>query len=551
MIKSQSIHFLPVRSVKNKRGSNMKSQGAGFANAKHRDVGSGILGGEMRTHEDPLWIRRERDLYLRLLELGQRSEIAPFLREALAIVVDMSAASCGYLELYDDVSVGPPRWSLAQGCSESEVHDIRELISRGIIAHALATGKTVHTACAMDDERFSEQSSVRNQNIKAVLCVAVGAPPVGVVYLQGRNDGRVFSDDARRIAELFARHVAPLASSLLARANHDLELDRTRAIRETLRADAMVGRSEAMAGLLHQAALAVPLHVNVLITGPTGSGKSMLARVIVESGARASKPFVELNCAALPEGLLESELSGTSPGARSTAAHDLQGKISAAQGGTLLLDEVSELSLPAQAKLLQLLQLHERRHAREGPSVRVIATTSTHLAERVAHKHFRGDLFHRLEVMPIEVPSLADRREDISPLAQHFCRQACERHHLSKLTLSPWAVRAAEVADWPGNVRQLSNVVERAVIRAAGEGTSIVTARHLSGQRHAPKDPDFESLHDATREFQRRYVHEVLEAEDWNVRKAARRLEIARSDLQALIALFGLRSPDEDGQRSA
>src|SRR6185503_5405365 len=195
-------------------------------------------------------------------------------------------------------------------------------------------------------------------------------------------------------------------------------------LRRTLKASAIIGKSRALAGVLTQAAAAAPLDVTVLLTGPSGTGKTQLARVIHESSPRARGPFVELNCAALPEALLESELFGVLPGAHSTATRKIAGKVAAAEGGTLFLDEIGELKPAAQAKLLKLLE--SREYYPLGAThpvcadVRVIAATNLDIKAAVQRKDFREDLFYRLQVLPIRLPSLAERREDVALLAEHF-----------------------------------------------------------------------------------------------------------------------------------
>src|SRR5438876_851423 len=335
-------------------------------------------------------IKRERDLYRRLLDLGRQDEPEPFLREALGLIVEVTGARQGYLELHDDDQPGTARWSLAHGFTAEQLAGVRAALSRGIIAEALASGKTIITPSALLDERFRERESVRIGHIEAVLCAPIGDdPPRGVLYLQNRAGHGFCSEDDRAHAETFARH-----------------------------------------------------------------------------------PSVTLNCATLPETLIESELFGALPGAHSTATRRIEGKVESAERGTLFLDEIGELSHAAQAKLLHLLQAKEYYPLGgtkpQRANVRVIAASNLDLQHAVAERRFREDLFYRLQVLPIRVPSLAERREDIPLLAAWFCTQACTRHGLPRLALSPNALRAAETAEWPGNVRQLENAVEAAVIRAAG-----------------------------------------------------------------------------------
>ena len=493
-------------------------------------------------------LQRERDLYLRLLSLGQQHELEPFLREALGLIVEVAQARQGYLELHDeDDGADAPKWWIAHGLSNEEIAGVRAAISRGIIAEALATGQTVVTPSALLDPRFSERDSVRLGKIEAVLCAPIGEdPPRGVLYLQAGSNAGLFSDEARACAETCARHLAPLADRLLVQQRRQTAVDPTRTLRETLRLDGVIGHSPGLAAVLRQVALVAPLDVSVLLTGESGTGKSQLARVIHDNGSRAGQPFVELNCAALPENLIESELFGALPGAHSTASRKMEGKVAAAERGTLLLDEIGELAPAAQAKLLQLLQSKEYyplgANKPVRADVRLIAATNADLQRAVAERRFREDLFYRLQVLPVRVPSLAERRADIPELAAHFCRSACERHGLPLLELSHNAARALQAAEWPGNVRQLAHTVEAAAIRAAGDGVTQIERTHLFPEATTPPADTSAPLtfQEATRHFHERLLRETLEATQWNVVETARRLDLARSHVYNLIRAFGL-----------
>jgi Nif-specific regulatory protein len=498
-------------------------------------------------------LRHERDLYLRLLDLGGQEELEPFLRAALGLIVEVSGARGGYLELrVKDSDEAEPAWWMAHDCSSQEVENIRDAISRGIIAEALGSGRTVSTASALLDPRFADRASVKAKRIEAVLCAPIGGDAsLGVVYLQGRGDPGPFTEDDRTQAELFARHLAPLAERLVVREWARSEADPTLPLRRELRIVGVVGRSEALANALRQAALVAPVDVNVLLTGESGTGKNQLARVIHDNGPRATGPFVELNCAALPETLIESELFGSSRGAHSTAQRSVEGKVAAGEGGTLFLDEIGEIPLVAQAKLLQLLQ--SKQYYPLGGSqpvradVRVIAATNSDLAEAVHTRRFREDLFYRLNILPIRLPSLAERREDIPDLARHFCSSAFDRHGLARLEPSPATLLALEAAEWPGNVRQLAHAIEAAVIRAAGEGARRVERRHVFPESAADATDEDEPLtfQEATRRFQRELLLKTLAETSWNVAETARRLDLARSHVYNLIKAFGLEREPE------
>lgn len=490
-------------------------------------------------------VSRERDLYRRLLDLGSETQIEPFLTEALTLVVEATGASRGYLELFDDGDDGPiPRWSTAHGFSDDELATVRASVSRGIIAETIAARRTIVTASAQLDPRFRDRGSVQAGRIEAVLSAPIGEnPPAGVLYLQGANGSGSFTSDDQSTAETFARHLAPFVDRLRSLAHS--ASDPTESVRRRLDLRRVVGCSPALATMLQDVALVAPLDITVLLTGASGTGKSQIARLIHDNGPRGGRPFVELNCGALPETLVESELFGALPGAHSTATHKIPGKVAAAEQGTLFLDEIADLAPSAQSKLLQLLQT--RQYHPLGASrpvhadIRVIAATNVDLQAAVNEHRFREDLLYRLQVLCIRMPSLAERRGDVPLLAAHFCIEACERHRLPRLELTAGALRALDAAEWPGNVRQLANVVEVAAIRAAGDGTTAIEAGHLfPNPSRTSLDGMRQTFQGATREFQAQFLRRALDEAGWNIAEVARRLDLARSHVYNLVRAFGL-----------
>jgi Nif-specific regulatory protein len=312
-------------------------------------------------------------------------------------------------------------------------------------------------------------------------------------------------------------------------------------VRQRLKSAHVIGRSEALARVLERVALAAPLDVTVLLTGEPGTGKTQLARLLHDNSRRSAEPFVELNCAALQDTLIESELFGTTQGAY-TGARTAAGKVEAASGGTLFLDEVGELSPSAQAKLLQLLQSKQfyavGSTRLQTANVRLLSATNANLEEQVAAGKFREDLLYRLNVLPIRMPSLRERPEDIELLVADILSRVAHEHGLPHLQASPALRTLCELEPWPGNVRQLRNKLETALICAAGESAAQVEPRHFDPER--PRDNGTLSYSEATRAFQREFLVRQLAEVEGNRSELARRLDLSRAHVHNLLKLFHL-----------
>jgi DNA-binding NtrC family response regulator len=305
-----------------------------------------------------------------------------------------------------------------------------------------------------------------------------------------------------------------------------------------------VGTSAALERTLKQARAVADTSVTVLITGENGTGKEVLARAIHEESSRRDRPFVAVSCAALPESLIESELFGHVKGAFTDAKADRVGRFGLADGGTLFLDEIGELQPSVQVKLLRVLQ--ERVIERVGSNqpikvdIRLIAATNRDLEQAVKDSHFREDLFYRLNVVPLHIPSLRERREDVPLLAAHFAAKAAEKHDRPLPALDPALADALQEYDWPGNVRELENLVERLVVLTQGSqlGVEFLPEKMLKATPPSPSAAaagDETTLEGATLALRRRMVIGALQAEGGNRVAAARRLDISRSYLHRLI----------------
>jgi two-component system nitrogen regulation response regulator NtrX len=313
----------------------------------------------------------------------------------------------------------------------------------------------------------------------------------------------------------------------------------------------IIGDSEPMRALRDQIALAAPSSGRVLIHGENGSGKELVARAIHALSTRHARPFVEVNCAAIPEELIESELFGHERGAFTHAVARHRGKFETADGGTLFLDEIGDMSLKTQAKVLRALeeQAFERVGGREKlrVDVRVIAASNRDVLSLIAQGAFREDLFYRLNVIPIEVPPLRARKADVPALVEHFMRIFCASNGKRLKAVAPAALTYFMTYDWPGNVRELRNMVERLVIMVPGD---VVTAEDLPPPLRARTETpglsapgEGKTLKEARDSFERAYILAALRAQDWNMTRTAEWLSIERSHLYRKIRAYGIAPP--------
>jgi Nif-specific regulatory protein len=486
-------------------------------------------------------VQMERDLFEQVLEAQTSTEPRAAIARVLELLVRLTNAHRAYLETYLPHDRARPQWSVSQGCSTDEEAEIRAVTSRGIVAAALASGTTLHVPYAALDVRFAAQPSVRDRRLEAVLCIPLGGIGSGVLYLEGRREGGPFADSDVNLAERVGRYIWPSLDQVVRSDAASTLQDPTRPVRSRLKLDGIIGRSAALGRVFEQLEPYAPLDVTLLITGPSGTGKTQIARAIHDNSPRRAGPFVELNCAAIPEGLIESELFGTMPSAF-PGARRTPGKVEAAEGGTLFLDEIVDVPFSAQGKLLQLLQSRQYYALASTKlttaNIRLLAATNADLAAMVAQRRFREDLFYRINVINLRMPSLAERREDIAVMVDELLVRIAAEHHLPPLPSSAQFRIAMENRDWPGNIRQLRHQIESALIKACAEGAPQVETRHLpdapGGATHAA------TFHEATRLYQRELLRRELEANDWNVAAVSERLDITRSHVYNLIHQFGI-----------
>jgi two-component system response regulator GlrR len=305
--------------------------------------------------------------------------------------------------------------------------------------------------------------------------------------------------------------------------------------RDTQWRDNIITKSPSMLHVLDQAHRVAESDVSVLITGPSGSGKELMAKAIHQASSRSKGKFVAINCGALPEQLLESELFGHTKGAFTGAIANHQGLFLSAQGGTLFLDEIGDMPMALQVKLLRVIQERLVRPVGSVDSqpidVRIISATHRNLEQAMVSEDFREDLYYRLNVVNIDLPALRERPEDIPVLARHFLAKAAEQHNRKVRNISPGALHLLAQAAWPGNVRQLQNVIEKVVALS----TSPVISEGLISNALSNQELVIPSFSEARADFEKRYLIKLMQVTEGNVTHAARIAQRNRTDFYKLL----------------
>ena len=397
------------------------------------------------------------------------------------------------------------------------------------------------------------------------MSLFVDGQPWGALTLDALHPG-TFDSNARRDLQHYSLLIeAAVRITRLEQENRSLRLSRSDVQHPQVLAEEgeILGQSQALRQILSELEVVADSELPVLLLGETGVGKELFARRLHGLSRRRNKPLIQVNCAALPESLAESELFGHVKGAFSGATSDRPGRFDAANGGTLLLDEVGELPLSVQAKLLRVLQNGEiQRLGADKPlhfDVRIIAATNRNLRDSIRDGHFRADLYHRLSVYPVPIPPLREREQDVLMLAGHFLELNRTRLGLRSMRLSPAAERALLAYDWPGNVRELEHVISRAAVKLLSRGvsrTQILTLEPelLDLERNADQlsviapsaattelGASLGTLRESVEDCQRQSIERALQSCAGNWASAARALDLDASNLHKLARRLGLK----------
>lgn len=467
--------------------------------------------------------------------LNSARDPAAVLDAVLDAALDALGAERGVVLLETGGGDTPFEVRASRNFSGEELAGVRPL-STSVVQEVLRTGEPVLVYQAEEDERYGGVESVVLQHIQSIACVPLRlrARQIGAIYLDAvKTRGRFTRDHLP-----FLRAVADQAAIAIEGARREAALrEENRRLlaeaRERHGFDEIVGTSPAMEGLFETLRRVIDTDATVLIEGETGTGKELVARALHYEGPRAGQPFVALFCGSLPDELLESELFGHKKGSFTGAAADKKGLFEAADGGTVFLDEVGDLSPKLQTALLRVLQTGEVRRvgdtATRRVDVRVISATNRPLADLVEDGDFREDLMYRLNTIRIEMPPLRQRRADIPLLATHFLDRFAvgPRERVEGFTAE--ALDALRRHRWPGNVRELEGTVERAVVLARGARVGVEDLR----LPEAAPDDAFDLTPGLTmKEIERLAVEQTLEAQDGNVSATARTLGVSRRWIQ-------------------
>jgi len=425
--------------------------------------------------------------------------------------------------------------------------------NKGIVGQVVQTGETLRVDNAYSDQRFDQSvdrsSGYKTQNLLCSPLYDAEGERIGAFELINKQGGPFTSDDEDGLREFGLQAAIAIQHSrereVLVRSNHQLKA-------QLAGSSAIIGDSPAIAALRDTVARLAVTDLPVLILGESGTGKEVAAQALHYQGPRADRPFIPVNCAALTESLLESELFGHEKGAFTDAHATQLGKFELANGGTLFLDEIGDMSPAGQAKLLRVLE--QKVITRVGGSqpipinARVIAATNADLAALVAHKRFRQDLYYRLSVVTLDIPPLRERPDDVLPLAEFFLARFCQQANRKLLALSPDARRRLQAHHWPGNIRELRNLMERvAFLTREPRVEAHDIAFILSPQRDAFDDlADGVGLTDATNRFQQEYIRRAVKRVRGNMSDAARVLGLHRSNLYRKMRQLGMEVIDKE-----
>ncbi len=480
------------------------------------------------TQEQPGVPGRELASLRRLTRFSEHllssTDLTKLLESLMDECIDVARADKGFLILME----GPhPRVKVARNVQRETLEDALERVSDSIVNKVVAAQRPLIIADALDDPEFNNSESVVNLKLLSVMCVPLmhRGELFGLIYLG--NDRLVNRFDQRALDTLtiFAAQASLLVQNALM--VNELKLENT-TLKTRLEEQAygdIIGACQSMKDVYKRIDKIAPTDISVLIIGDTGTGKELIAKELHRHSPRAKGPFISINCGAIPENLLESELFGHVKGAFTGAVATKQGRFQAAINGTLFLDEIGEMPVQLQVKLLRALQekvVYKVGDNRPEPvDIRIVAATNKNLEEEVRKGAFREDLYFRINVVTLKLPMLKDRGDDITVLAKFFLNRYSKEFDSKARSFTPSGVVAMKKYNWPGNIRELENRIKKAVVLAdkpmLGPEDLDLRPENL---------PPILPLAQAKEEFQKRYINEVLERNNGNRTRTAKDLDV-------------------------
>jgi Nif-specific regulatory protein len=496
-------------------------------------------------------------MFQRLFEIAKRilaeSDVDKLLAFAMDQAIELSGAERGLIILFHEG--GETLFEIARNLKKEDIDHPEFEVSRTIVNKVKNEGTPICLCNALEDPGLRQSNSVVRLKILSVICLPLHHDDkiFGVIYLDNRTVRGIFARETCAFLKEFADFISLAA-------HRALELkrlqNRQQVLEEELRARydfaAILGHSSKMIEILHVVSQVAETDAPVLIEGESGTGKELVARAIHFNSRRRERSLVCINCGALPENLLESELFGHEKGAFTGAFQRHKGKFEQADGGTIFLDEVDEMSPALQVKLLRILQWGEFSPLGSDKSkrcdVRIVAAAKESLLKLVGERRFRDDLYYRLNLIRLEMPPLRERKEDIPILTNYILQNACKS--LSKVapTLTAEVERALQGYQYPGNVRELENIIKRAAILCGG---NVIKLEHLPYEILSPHIDDARAgaattlpFHEAKKQvvedFERSYIQRILAECGGNIRKAAEHAGMYERNLHLKLKRYGI-----------
>lgn len=455
--------------------------------------------------------------------LAQTYDVDRLLETMVDTIIDVTHAARGVVMLLID---GVPQVRVARAAG-AKASSGNLAISDSIVERVLQTRQSIIVSDALSDREFKAAQSVMDFKICSVLCapLATRGDLLGVIYLGNDNVVNLFSEEAREVATVFAAQAAMVLRNAILINELQLTNQSLTAQIERMNFGSLIGASDSMRELFRRVDKVAATDISVLITGETGTGKELVANELHRRSPRAKGPFVAINCGAIPENLLESELFGHVKGAFTGAVATREGKFQSANGGTLFLDEIGEMPISLQVKLLRVLEDHRvtrvGEHAPRDIDIRVVAATNRNLGQEVKAGKFREDLYYRLNVVRLELAPLRERGDDVLLLSRWFLKRFSEEMGVQVRGFTDDANRAMQLHQWPGNIRELENRIKKALVFCdSGE----INAADL--ELGALQTGRIEALVDAKETFAAGYVRKVLGINGGNRAQTAKDLGV-------------------------